>query len=415
MSRSRRRSRRSLSLPRLDRRAAARAVLLVAFAGLWIAAAAYLWRSAVPAGLDLPALDESDYFSAAELDAARDYERVARLIAVGTIAAVLAVLAVYAHLGTRFLRESAAAASARGCSSPCWASAWPGSRCCPRVPRALVAATARPSRGPGTATGWWGAGSRSGRVPLRLSRDARRDGARGAAAQAVVDPRRRRLRRARLFSFIFPYLAGGERLRDPELVSDARAYAREQGISPVPIEVAEVSTETSAPNAWAGLGPSRRIVLWDTILDGRFDRGELDLVLAHELAHHSRHHLWESVGWFALFAFPGAWAIARLTRRCGGMRDPRAVPLALLLFVGLSTLALPAENAISRHAEQEADWVALETTEEPREARDAFERLSTALLSDPDPPDWTELLLDTHPSSLDRIAMVEALGQRHGR
>jgi Zn-dependent protease with chaperone function len=220
---------------------------------------------------------------------------------------------------------------------------------------------------------------------------------------------------ALLFSFVFPYLAGGERLRDPELEAHARAYAREQGISPVPIEVTEVSRDTSAPNAWAaGLGPSRRIVLWDTILDGRFDTGELDLVLAHELAHHSRDHIWESVAWYALFAFPGAWAIARLTRRRGGMRDPRAVPLALLLFVALSTLALPAKNAISRHAEAEADWVALETTEEAQEAREAFERLSTSLLADPDPPEWSEVLLDTHPPSLDRIAMVEAWAERHG-
>ena len=47
------------------------------------------------------------------------------------------------------------------------------------------------------------------------------------------------------------------------------------------------------------------------------------------------------------------------------MREPLAVPLALLVFVVLSTIALPVQNAITRHMEEEADWIALETTHTP--------------------------------------------------
>ena len=57
-----------------------------------------------------------------------------------------------------------------------------------------------------------------------------------------------------------------------------------------------------------GIGPSRRVVLWDTILDGRFSPGELAVVIAHELGHVARDHVLKSIGWFALFAFPGAYS-----------------------------------------------------------------------------------------------------------
>ena len=95
-----------------------------------------------------------------------------------------------------------------------------------------------------------------------------------------------------LFVFISPYLAGGSDLDDPALVSDAHDYAVAQGIDDVPIKVVDVSAFTNAPNAQAtGFGPSRRIILWSTLLDGRFDGNAVRVVVAHELGHHSRNHL----------------------------------------------------------------------------------------------------------------------------
>ena len=64
-------------------------------------------------------------------------------------------------------------------------------------------------------------------------------------------------------------------------------------------------------------------------------------MIAHELGHVARDHVWKSIGWFALFAFPGTYLIARVTRRRGGMARPEAVPLALLALVVLG-LARPA-------------------------------------------------------------------------
>ena len=69
-------------------------------------------------------------------------------------------------------------------------------------------------------------------------------------------------------------------------------------------------------------------------------------MIAHELAHHSRDHLWKLIGWYALFALPMAWLIALATRRRGGMYEPRAVPLALLVAVVLQIAVTPAQNAV---------------------------------------------------------------------
>ena len=138
-------------------------------------------------------------------------------------------------------------------------------------------------------------------------------------------------------------------------------------------------------------------------------------MLGHELGHHSANHLWKNIGWYALFAFPGALAIALITRRRGGMREPLAVPLALLVFVVLGTLALPLQNAITRHMEEEADWIALETTQDPDGARNLFQGFAREALLDPDPPWWSYHLTETHPVIVDRVAMAEAWRDRRER
>ena len=94
------------------------------------------------------------------------------------------------------------------------------------------------------------------------------------------------------------------------------------------------------------------------------------------------------------------------------MREPLAVPLALLVFVVLSTIALPLQNAITRHMEQEADWIALETTEDPAGARNLFQGFAREALLDPDPPRWSYYLMETHPVIVERVAMTDAWRDR---
>jgi STE24 endopeptidase len=170
-----------------------------------------------------------------------------------------------------------------------------------------------------------------------------------------------------------------------------------------------VSGTTSQANAYAiGIGPSRKVVLWSTMVDGTFSDDAVRVVIAHEIAHHSSNHLPKGVAWFALFALPGAWILMRATRRRGGMGSPQAVPLALLAVAALQLALAPAQNWISRRMEAEADWKALQTTRNPAAVRDLFVGFGETSLGDPDPPAWAHLLLDTHPTLAQRVAMAQA-------
>jgi STE24 endopeptidase len=218
-----------------------------------------------------------------------------------------------------------------------------------------------------------------------------------------------------LFAFVSPFLMTQiHPLHDRQLQAAADRYEQKQGLPDVPVEVAEVEEFTTAPNAEAaGLGPSRRVILWDTLLGKPFKKDEIEVVLAHELGHHSRDHIWKGFGWSALFAFPIALAIALGTRRRGGMYDPRAIPLALLITVVLQIAIAPFANVVSRRYEAEADWVSLQTTRDPASTREAFVDLANKSKADPQPPMWSYVLEENHPTIMQRIAMADAWKSRN--
>jgi STE24 endopeptidase len=219
-----------------------------------------------------------------------------------------------------------------------------------------------------------------------------------------------------LFAFVAPYLVTETTpLRDPGLQRAAEELEREQGVPGIPVSVEDVSGSTSQANAYAfGFGPSRKIVLWSTMVDGSFTDAEVKVVLAHEIAHHSSDHIRKGLAWFGLFALPGAWILMRATRRRGGMGEAAAVPLALLVVAAIQLASAPAQAWISRRMEVEADWKALQTTRDPAAARGLFVGFGKNL-ANPDPPAWAHLLLDSHPTLAQRVAMAEAWQNRDGR
>jgi STE24 endopeptidase len=114
-------------------------------------------------------------------------------------------------------------------------------------------------------------------------------------------------------------------------------------------------------------------------------------------------------------SFPGTFLIARLTRRRGGMAEPVAIPLSLLLLVGLGLLAQPLQNAVSRHMEAEADWSALQATHDPAGAVALFRRFVPTTLSEPNASTFDYLCSRNHPTIMQRLAMVQAWRVRQGR
>ena len=400
------------------RRRLVAAVALAFLAGIYAVAFVLLWRSSIPGDLRLPSPDVREYFGAAELEKARDYQLFVRINFVLSQVALIVVLGLYAVFGPRFARESAAGRIGTGMLLGMIGLAflWLA-----QIPFGLAQlwwerrhGISHMGYGRWVLENWLGLGGAFLFICLAILivmalAAPLRDWWWLAGAPVFVGL-------ALFFAFLFPYLIPSVHpVRDQALLAEADQLAAQQGLEDVRVEEQDVRELTSAPNAEAvGLGPSRRVILWDTLLD-RFPDDEVRVVLAHEIAHLSRNHIWKSVGWYALFALPGAYLIARATRRRGGVYAPGAIPLALFVLVVLQLLALPLQYGFTRHLEAEADWVALETAEDPEAAERLFVRLGTTSFSDPDPPTWSYLLMQTHPTLIQRIAMAEAWKARAGQ
>ena len=391
----------------------------VLLAAAWVFTAERLWSSSVvPDGLSLPHLDERDFFTAAQLDKARDYEAFLIVDFLLATIVLLVVLGIWAAKGERFTRESAAGRVGTGMLLG-------------MLGFAIVWLAQLPF---GVAALWW---ERDHGISKQSYFEVITGSFLGLGSQFVFVcagigivmglaawlKDRWWILGAPVFvlllagyAFLQPYLIGD--LKQPRaqwIERESRELARKQGIEPVPVKVDEVKKYTTAANAMAvGIGPSRRVILWDTLLDGRFRPGEVRVVLAHELGHVSRNHVLKGIGWFALFLVPAAILIAIVTRRKGGMYRPEAVPLALFVLIALQVATAPLQNVVSRHVEAEADWVALESARTPEAATDGFKRLATTSLSDPDPPDWVHVLFDTHPRVMQRIEMTREWQERTG-
>ncbi len=300
-----------------------RLAALVALAALWSVGAWLLWRSTVPSSLRLPHLSARRLVlgrraapgrlvcprGRADLDRRRA-RRARRLRALR-----VARRALRARVGGRADRHRDAARDARLRAALARGAAV-------RRPRVLVGAPARAHarRLRDDAARELALARRTVRLPLRRPRD--RDVARPALRPLVVGARGARCSSrwrssSRSSRRISPRPM---RSRAPALRRQVATLESEDRGRQDPGRRPGRHEETSLPNAEAmGIGPSRRVVLWDTIVDGRFSDRELAVVIAHELGHVARDHVWKSIGWFALFAFPGTYLIARVTRRRGGM------------------------------------------------------------------------------------------------
>lgn len=388
-----------------------RAPLLAALAAAWSAAAWFLWQSKVPSSLRLPHVDAHAYFTSAQLHAASSFSSVSDLLwALGVLTQVV-VLALYAWRGEAFMRESAAGPIGTGMLLGMigFALVWLA-----QVPFTVLDLWWQRRHGlthVGYAAsvfgGWLGLAGEFVFLCVALAvvmGFARLVGGWWWAPAAPVF-----VGLALLFAFISPWLGSTQKLEDPQLRAAATRFEQIEGVPHTPVVIAPVRDVTTVPNAEAeGIGPSRRVVLWDTLVDGRFTERELQVVVAHELGHIARSHIWKDVGWYALFAFPGAWAIALVTRRRGGMAQPAAVPLSLLALAVLGLLATPLQNAVSRHMEAEADWMALRTTRDPAAAVQLFRRFVPTTLDEPSPSTFDYLMLENHPTIVQRIAMAQA-------
>jgi STE24 endopeptidase len=203
-------------------------------------------------------------------------------------------------------------------------------------------------------------------------------------------------------------------LQDPALRARLLGLAERMRVRATEVVVADFSRKGRVANAAVvGLGGTRRILVSDTLVAG-FPPEEVEVVLAHELAHHAGGHIAKGLllqGTLIVATLGAADRALRVGAAALGLRDPAdpaGLPFLLLVLSMLGLLITPIVAAWSRHLEREADQVALEVTRAPDAFVAAMERLGRLNLAERRPGRLRELLFATHPSLDARIAAGRA-------
>jgi STE24 endopeptidase len=188
---------------------------------------------------------------------------------------------------------------------------------------------------------------------------------------------------------------------------DVLTLAKRAGVDVGGVFTVDASRRTTAANAYVtGLGRTKRVVLYDTLLEN-FTRDEVRLVVAHELSHVHHRDVPNGLLYLAIVAPFGLFAVAQVTRRLapgdGEDPGPAVLPALALSLVVMTTTITTISNQLSRRIEARADSYALTLTGQPAPFIGFEKRIALRNLSDPDPPGWQTLLLATHPPTMDRI------------
>jgi len=190
-------------------------------------------------------------------------------------------------------------------------------------------------------------------------------------------------------------------LADEELAGELRRLAERAGAPVRDVLVADASRRTRKLNAYvSGLGRTRRVVLFDTLLDKVSPR-ETRLVVAHELGHRKAGHVLRGT----LLGMGGAIVAVLAVWAAVGRPVAADLPLVLLIVSALELMALPPGAALSRRWERQADRFSLELTGDPDAYEATFRDLALANLSDLDPPRPAYVVLFSHPTAPERIAL----------
>jgi STE24 endopeptidase len=197
-----------------------------------------------------------------------------------------------------------------------------------------------------------------------------------------------------------------ERLPDGDLRSEVLDLAEHAGVKVGEVYRVDASRRTTAANAYVtGLGRTKRVVLYDTLLND-FPAEEVRSVVAHELSHVRHRDVPRALAWLGIVAPAGLHLVQRLTERIAGERKqpgPEILPALMLSLGAVSFAGGMAANALSRRVETRADVFALDLTHDPRAFIELEKRLALKALSDPRPPRLLQKLFGTHPDALERI------------
>lgn len=204
--------------------------------------------------------------------------------------------------------------------------------------------------------------------------------------------------------------------------------ADREGVEIDDVLVADASRRTTTLNAYvSGFGSTRRVVVYDNLVDDLGERETLSVV-AHELAHAKHQDVLVGTALGAAGAALGIGLLGLLLLRraeddehdghdehdehdehAGSAADPRTVPRILALVAIAGLLSSPVQNGISRHVETRADVDALRYTDDPEALIALQQELARRSAADVTPPAWSQFWFGSHPTTVLRIALAERM------
>ncbi len=197
--------------------------------------------------------------------------------------------------------------------------------------------------------------------------------------------------------------------------SRVQALIDKAGVPVEEILVMNASRQSNHTNAYfTGFGPTRRIVIYDTLLKNHSD-AEIESILAHELGHWLHDHIVKGILLGTLAALFACFLLDRVLRLALGrapwhlrsIADPAGLPLILLVMNLGFWVAMPVENAVSRHFERQADQVSLELAGRPDAFRSTEKKMAIDNKSNVAPAPWNVWLFSSHPPTVERIRMAD--------
>lgn len=211
-------------------------------------------------------------------------------------------------------------------------------------------------------------------------------------------------------------------MKDKTIEAQVLATAQKAGVEGARVFEVEKSVDTNKVNAYVtGIGGTKRIVLWDTLLK-KLEPGQIKFVVGHELGHYVLGHVWISILVSSVLVVLGlfgahvlsSFVLAHFGARMGfsRMSDVASLPLLMLLLSVFSLVITPAMLALSRHHERAADRFALDLTQDKRAAATAFVALQEQNLAVPRPGALHKFFRASHPPIGERVDFIN--GYRPG-
>lgn len=216
---------------------------------------------------------------------------------------------------------------------------------------------------------------------------------------------------------ILPWFYELKPLDRPNLRARLESLTRRVGTPLAAIQEWRLGLEKGRPDAaLVGIGSTRRVLLSDALLADYSD-DEIEVVLAHELAHHAHHDIWKTIVYEATVVVAACGAANLVMQRFGaalgmtGLRDVGGLPLLVVVAGAVVTILAPVRNVLSRRHERLAGQYALELTKNPTALVSSLRRFGEQTLAEERPSRLVEWLFYTHPPMADRMSAARAAAE----